>query len=108
MFGAQIPCKNFSITSFIGIHNNVAFRWSGKTYDYHSHPSFRNRGSHRLHLEYPSMEVNIESQVPLVDFNGFISSVGGSLGLFLGFSIIDTMLFSFNLALIYNVILLER
>ena len=38
------------------------------------------------------MEVSISTEVPLVDLDTFISGVGGALGLFLGFSIIDTLL----------------
>ena len=35
---------------------------------------------------YPTTDIRVESVEILVDFNSFISSVGGSLGLFLGFS----------------------
>ena len=35
---------------------------------------------------YSTTDIRVESVEILVDFNSFISSVGGSLGLFLGFS----------------------
>ena len=40
----------------------------------------------RILFYYPTTDIRVESVEILVDFNSFISSVGGSLGLFLGFS----------------------
>ena len=45
-----------------------------------------------IFLRFSTMEVSISTEVPLVDLDTFISGVGGALGLFLGFSIIDTLL----------------
>ena len=75
----------------------MTFKWSGKNYDYDSHPSFRRRGAHRLYIEYSNIDVDILTQVPLVDFNAFTSAVGGGLGLFLGFSLIDTITYLYHL-----------
>ena len=77
------------------IQNNITFEWRIKNYDYFSDPGGKG-GTQVLFIEYPKMEVKIESKVPMVDLNAFISSVGGSLGLFLGFSIIDTLFFFYK------------
>ena len=55
------------------------------------------KGTHIILVEYPNMNVDIRNHVPLVDFNAFISAVGGGLGLFLGFSIIETLLYIYKL-----------
>ena len=90
-------CHTHNNDSFrSGIYSNVTFEWSAKTYDYNSHPSFRKPGTHRLYIEYSDRDVTVETQVPLVDLNSFISAVGGGLGLFLGFSIIDTMTYMYQ------------
>ena len=82
------------------MHNDVTFKWSFINFDYNNHVSlnnlFRQRGSHSLYIEYANRDVNIETQVPLVDFNAFASAVGGAMGLFLGFSIIDTMTYIYG------------
>ena len=39
-----------------------------------------------INIFYSHTDIRVESVEILVDFNSFISSVGGSLGLFLGFS----------------------
>ena len=39
-----------------------------------------------INIFYSTTDIRVESVEVLVDFNSFISSVGGSLGLFLGFS----------------------
>ena len=78
------------------MHNDVTFQWSFHNFDYDSHPTIRPPGTHRIYVEYSNRDVNIENQVPLVDFNAFVSAVGGAMGLFLGFSIIDTMTFIYQ------------
>jgi hypothetical protein len=42
-------------------------------------------------MYYTEKTVVLKSQTKLVTFNGFVSSVGGSLGLFLGFSCMATL-----------------
>ena len=39
-----------------------------------------------IYIFYSTTDIRVESVETLVDFNSFISSIGGSLGLFLGFS----------------------
>ena len=43
-------------------------------------------------LNLGSTDVEVREDVTLVNFNGLISSVGGSLGLFLGFSFYQFLL----------------
>ena len=43
-----------------------------------------------LFINYPIMEVKVSQQVRILDTSSFISSVGGNLGLFIGFSFLDT------------------
>ena len=43
-----------------------------------------------LFINYPIMEVKVSQQVQILDTSSFISSVGGNLGLFIGFSFLDT------------------
>ena len=47
-------------------------------------------------LRFSTTDVSVNTEVPLVDLDTFVSSVGGALGLFLGFSIIDTVLATYN------------
>ena len=52
-------------------------------------------GSQLIQIDYiDTVDVNYEVQ--MVDFNSFVSNVGGALGLFLGFSIIDTLLYFYD------------
>ena len=76
--------------AFIAIHWISQFdkySWPGQKYGY---------GKHMLRIEYESMNVKIRSEVPMVDFNTFVSAVGGSLGLFLGFSLIGSLFYVYN------------
>ena len=50
--------------------------------------TMKNRTS--LFINYPIMEVKVSQQVQILDTSSFISSVGGNLGLFIGFSFLDT------------------
>ena len=47
-------------------------------------------------LEFSTMAVSVSTEVPLVDLVTFVSGVGGAMGLFLGFSIIDALLYTYN------------
>ena len=48
--------------------------------------SERMKGYQTVWLFYDSRDVVKYQQIPILSFWGFVSSVGGSLGLFLGFS----------------------
>ena len=54
---------------------------------------------HVVKLNYPSFEIEVKTVVRQVDVYQFVSFFGGSLGLFLGFAIYDTLLHAFKLAL---------
>ena len=56
-------------------------------------------GKQKIWIQYTDNIVDIESRVKMVDFNTFVSGVGGALGLFLGFSIIDSLLYLYNIIL---------
>ena len=64
-----------------------------KSLDYNSVEA--SPGRHTVLINY-DMEIKILTEIPQVDFWAFVSAVGGSLGLFLGFSIIDTMLCAYK------------
>ncbi len=49
-------------------------------------------------LYYQSAMVTVSSEVLLLDFNAILAAVGGSMGLFLGFSFFDFCRFMLNLA----------
>ena len=83
-----------------GMENKVAFEWKITGYSYEDLPDVlednMSPGTHLIVFEYTSMNVDINREVRMVDFNTFVSGVGGALGLFLGFSIIDTLLYFYN------------
>ena len=54
-------------------------------------------GKQLIAIEYTDTIVDIHSQVVMIDFNTFVSGVGGALGLFLGFSMIDSLLYLYNI-----------
>ena len=81
------------------MENNVAFRWETTEHSYYSLPDYkvqREPGKQLIVIEYTNMNVDINHEVMMVDFNTFVSNVGGALGLFLGFSIIDMLLYFYN------------
>jgi len=45
-----------------------------------------------VYLSWDDLDVLIEEEYLLLDFNAIVSAVGGSLGLFLGFSCLDFLL----------------
>ena len=47
---------------------------------------------HWLEVLIKQSEVKVEEDYKVYDFNGILGSVGGSLGLFIGFSFLDMML----------------
>ena len=76
----------------------MAFEWKTSEYSYYNLPdnSVRTLGKQRIMIEYADMNVDINHEVRMVDFNTFVSSVGGAMGLFLGFSIIDSLLYFYS------------
>ena len=48
---------------------------------------------HACHIKIDSSEVTVYEEYKVYDFNGILGTVGGSLGLFVGFSFLDCMLF---------------
>ena len=55
-----------------------------------------------LTLNLGSTDIQVREDVILVNFNGLVSSVGGSLGLFLGFSFYQFLISINNLVLTRN------
>ena len=53
------------------------------------------QGQQLIFVAYENTEVSNYQQIPVLSFWGFLSSAGGSIGLFLGFSCYST-LFSFT------------
>ena len=87
------------IASFTGIQEEVTFDWNFRSYKYHNFEPARYEefGTyHALWVGYPRLDVKITSQSYRVDLNSFVSAVGGGLGLFLGFSIIDTLFYLYE------------
>ena len=48
-------------------------------------------GSSNLFITYQSMEMKVSQKVRILNEASFISSVGGNLGLFIGFSFLDSL-----------------
>ena len=78
----------------------MRFDWTVQTVGYFSDPkAFDHVGIHYLHISYPKMAVEVQTQVTQVDLVTLVSQVGGGLGLFLGFSIMDYLLGIFKFIL---------
>ena len=77
------------------MRHDVEYSWRHKTYSIQS-GSTTNKKSHSIWLEYTNTDVEVEYQVPVVDTPAFISAIGGGLGLYLGFSIIDTLFYIYH------------
>ena len=80
-----------------GLQNDFRFKWDDREIDPRSNPYPKNSDDTVVSFKYQTMNVEVESEVVWVDFNSFVSATGGSLGLFLGFSIIDTLFYIFDL-----------
>ena len=50
-----------------------------------------------ISIEFPNIEVEMHDEILIFDFNAIVASVGGSLGLFLGFSFFDFWCFMFEI-----------
>ena len=58
---------------------------------YTANMTFAPKDNHtNLLINYPSMDVEVSQKVKILDASSFVSSVGGNLGLFIGFSFLDT------------------
>ena len=81
----------------------MTYEWTSKEYSYYDMPLFINSTKEQwIVIEYQDMKVEVHDEVSMVDFNTFVSNVGGALGLFLGFSIIDTLLYIYSKFLCKN------
>ena len=76
--------------------NDVIFKRDDMEIDLYSNPYKKARTDFSVSFEYQTHNIEVESEVVLVEFNDFVSSVGGALGLFLGFSLIDTIFYVFD------------
>ena len=80
------------------MRNDVRFKWEDREIDAKSNPYEKlHKGDFVVNIEYQSMDVEVETDVVLVAFNDFVSATGGALGLFLGFSIIDTLFYLYDI-----------
>ena len=62
--------------------------------------NFKSLGQYPLWLEVrvAQLDVKVETEYKVYDFTGILGSVGGSLGLFIGFSFLDVILCIINKA----------
>ena len=60
------------------------FKMANMTFDTMDNRTF-------LFFNYPSMDVEVSQKVKILNASSFISAVGGNLGLFIGFSFLDTL-----------------
>ena len=79
-----------------GMKNDISFVWEDHAVDPKSNPLPKATENTVIRLAYQTMEVQVYSDVFLVDLNAFVSATGGALGLFLGFSIIDTLFYIYD------------
>ena len=89
-----------------GLKDDVRFHYSLRTYDKHSpginglYNDFKEEPSvHELWIEYSTLHVTIGQEVPLVDNHTFVSEIGGGLGLFLGFSMVEFVMVLYRMAM---------
>ncbi len=59
-----------------------------------------NRKEVTVSLAFASMEVEVQEEVLIFDFNAILSAVGGSLGLFIGFSFLDFLSYIFEFIMV--------
>ena len=92
---SQLYVSNW-ISLITGLKNDVRFKWDDREFDPLSNPYAKEDNDTVVSFEYQTMNVEVETEVVLVDLNDFVSASGGSLGLFLGFSIIDTLFYVYD------------
>ena len=49
-----------------------------------------------IEVKVARLEVKVDTEYKVYDFSGILGSVGGSLGLFIGFSFLDMILYIIN------------
>ena len=49
-----------------------------------------------IYLYYSTTDINVSTTSKLITLSSFISSIGGNLGLFVGFSFLSTFFFFYN------------
>ena len=49
-----------------------------------------------IEVKVARLEVKVDTEYKVYDFSGILGSVGGSLGLFIGFSFLDMILYMIN------------
>ena len=74
--------------------NCKLLRYSGRK---KRNPVFLNNSDVEVDYQFPSEEVMYFKEYIIYDFSGMIGSVGGSLGLFIGFSFMDFIFYLINL-----------
>ena len=84
-----------------GQNNEVAFKWKFNEYSYYNSlaDAVGAKGKQMIGIQYTDMNVDVNYEVQMVDLNALVSAVGGALGLFLGFSIIDSLLYFYSFLL---------
>ena len=89
------------------MRNDVRFKWEDREIGQKSNPyhKLEGVGDFVINFEYQTMNIEVETEVVWVDFNDFVSGTGGALGLFLGFSIIDTLFYLYDI--IYHRIIVK-
>ena len=58
---------------------------------------FKNIDARLINLFYSSTDVKVSTTSLKVDINTFVSNVGGSLGLFIGFSVLGGVFFVYDI-----------
>ena len=78
--------SEFDIDSMIVVHiNNVFKNLINMTVP-------KNTNSYSLMMSFPSTDIDLIEEISLNQISDFISSVGGNLGLFTGFSFLSALL----------------
>ena len=67
-------------------HNSVT-AW----FQYYNITPSTTNGSASLYFQYQTTETAVSQKIKILNASSFISSVGGNLGLFLGFSFLDSL-----------------
>ena len=49
-----------------------------------------------LYIGFASADIELITKVPRIDFNMFVNAIGGGLGLFMGFSIINLFFMAYE------------
>ena len=80
------------------MRNDARFKWEDRDISPKSNPyqKLEGVGDFVINSEFQNMNIEVETEVVWVDFNDFVSGTGGAMGLFLGFSIIDTLFYLYD------------